>query len=390
VIGRVALRFSFYPMFTAPALYFLINGLTERNRKDLILSGLFLGIGLQGYSAMRIVPLLFVLIFFIYYWTVPKADRKDAFLAFGVLIIFATLACLPLIRIATISPPLVLYRSMTRLSDIETTLQASPLIIFFENFWKALIMPFWDNGRIWVHSIPYRPALDHITASFTFIGSLLWLLRIVRLRKWQDISLLISVPVLMLPSILSIAFPDENPSLNRTGAAAIPVFILAAAGIVWLFQALIQGFKKQRITVLGILLIFVFLMGWTARNNYQLVFKDYRQNYDRNALNTRQIGQVIRSFSDLTDSAEEAYVIPYPHWVDTRLVGINAGQPGRDYALDRSLISSLADIEETLLFIFNVNDTETEALLTEIFPAGLKKLHENSNPDRQFYSYLIP
>jgi hypothetical protein len=45
VITRVALRFTFYPLFVAPALYFLIRGLRRSNRNDFILAGLALGIG---------------------------------------------------------------------------------------------------------------------------------------------------------------------------------------------------------------------------------------------------------------------------------------------------------------------------------------------------------
>jgi hypothetical protein len=50
VISRVALRFTLYPFFTAPVLYFLFRGLERRSHNDLILSGVFLGLGLQGYS----------------------------------------------------------------------------------------------------------------------------------------------------------------------------------------------------------------------------------------------------------------------------------------------------------------------------------------------------
>ena len=49
VISRVGLRFTLYPFFAAPTLYYLIRGLRTRRRNDFILSGLFLGIGLHGY-----------------------------------------------------------------------------------------------------------------------------------------------------------------------------------------------------------------------------------------------------------------------------------------------------------------------------------------------------
>ncbi len=99
VISRVALRFAFYPMFTAPAFYFLICGLTERKRWQLILSGIFLGIGLQGYSAMRIVPTVFLLFFLFYLIQSPKEERQATAKGFGFLVLFAVLFSLPLLRI---------------------------------------------------------------------------------------------------------------------------------------------------------------------------------------------------------------------------------------------------------------------------------------------------
>ena len=47
VISRFGLRFPLYPLFYAPALYYLIWGLRTRNRNGFILSGLFLGLGLH-------------------------------------------------------------------------------------------------------------------------------------------------------------------------------------------------------------------------------------------------------------------------------------------------------------------------------------------------------
>ena len=57
VISRVGLRFPLYPLFVAPTLYYLLRGLRTRNRNDFILSGLFLGLGLHGYSPIRILPI---------------------------------------------------------------------------------------------------------------------------------------------------------------------------------------------------------------------------------------------------------------------------------------------------------------------------------------------
>jgi len=61
VISRAGLRFPLYPLFVAPTLYYLIRGLRTRNRNDFIISGLFLGLGLHGYSPIRILPIVVVI-----------------------------------------------------------------------------------------------------------------------------------------------------------------------------------------------------------------------------------------------------------------------------------------------------------------------------------------
>ncbi len=100
-------------------------------------------------------------------------------------------------------------------------------------------MPFWDNGGIWVHSIPTRPALGVVSAASYFIGLVMLLVRYIRKRNWLDLTLIISVPLLMLPSILSLAFPEENPSLNRTGGAYIVIFLIAGLGLESIFDRVI-------------------------------------------------------------------------------------------------------------------------------------------------------
>ncbi len=50
VISRIGLRFALYPLFAAPALYFLVRGLRSRRSNDLLWCGLIVGLGLHGYT----------------------------------------------------------------------------------------------------------------------------------------------------------------------------------------------------------------------------------------------------------------------------------------------------------------------------------------------------
>ena len=75
VISRIGLRFPLYPLFVAPVLYYLIRGLRTSKRNDFLLAGLFLGIGLHGYTPIRILPIV-ILIFIGVYLLHPQARGK--------------------------------------------------------------------------------------------------------------------------------------------------------------------------------------------------------------------------------------------------------------------------------------------------------------------------
>ena len=232
VISRVGLRFPLYPLFVAPVLYFLVRGLRRMRFNDFILAGLFLGAGMHGYTPIRIVPFVVVIGVGLYLLhPQSKGWRKQAVLGLVVLGLVSLVVFLPLLRFALENPDLFSYRSFTRLGTVEQPLPGPAGVIFLQNLWKAVTMFGWDDGEIWVHSVTHRPALDVISAAFFYLGVLLVSLRYLRQRNWLDIFLILSVPLLMLPSILSLAFPAENPALNRMGGAIIPVFLIAGLAL---------------------------------------------------------------------------------------------------------------------------------------------------------------
>ena len=149
---------------------------------------------------------------------------------------------MPLFRLTLDQLDLIAYRSLTRLGDLERPLPGPVWQIFLKNTWNALVMFFWDDGEVWVHSIPHRPAMDMVSAGIFFIGLMLLLFRYTRKRNWVDLFLLVMIPLLLLPSILSLAFPNENPNLNRTAGAYVPAFLILAVGSESLLSAIKRSF----------------------------------------------------------------------------------------------------------------------------------------------------
>lgn len=390
IISRVGLRFPLYPLFTAPALYYLLRGLKRGTRNDFIWCGIALGFGLHGYSPYRVVPILAMVIVMLYVIHLRKPRlQENALTGLTVTGITAVIVALPLIRYAVAHPDVFNYRFATRVSGLERELPGSPLAIFFDNLKNAMLMFGVSDGSTWLHSIPFRPALDVISAALFYLGFAFLLYRYIRFRKWLDLSLLISVPFLMLPSILSLAFPEENPALNRTAGAIIPVFLIIAICLDGILSAIERTFhgKTGKVTALLAAVVLVF---FSARQNYNLVFDDYLRIYREAAGNTSEMGQVIRGFIDSVGSADSAWVVGYPYWVDTRLVSIQADVPLRDYAIWPQDFVSTQNVPPPKLFIINTEDKEDLTILQTMYPSAVVSTYTSNIPGRDFLVMLVP
>jgi hypothetical protein len=397
VISRVGLRFPLYPLFAAPTLFYLLRGLRTRNRNDFLLSGLFLGIGLHGYSPMRIVPFVIVAAFVLYWLhslrSQSKELRQDLPIWFVMLALVSMFVFLPLLRFWIDHPSEFGFRALTRLGGVETSLPGPAYQIFFSNLWNALKMFNYDDGEIWVHSVPHRPALDIVSAALFLIGVILVFIRYLRNRHWLDLFLLVSIPLLLMPSILSLAFPGENPALNRAGGAYIPVFLIAALALDGLLTSLGRGMIQNILMwiLAGILLCF------SAIQNYDLVFNQYYTSFRLGAWNSSDMGRVIKDFAQTHGTSETVWVVPFPHWVDTRLPAVWAGIPNRDMAMWRENLESTLESPEPKMFLVKANvddptgnDQETLDVLENIYPKGQLRMFDSDIPGHDFWIFTVP
>ena len=394
VISRVGLRFPLYPLFVAPTLFFLLRGLRTRNRNDFLLSGLFLGIGLHGYSPFRIVPIV-VVVAFLLYWlhSRSKEQGRDSFIWLTLMALTSLFVFIPLLRYWFDDPATFGFRAFSRLSTVEQPLSGPVYQIFFSNLWRALRMFNFDDGEIWVHSIMHRPALDVISAALFVFGVVLVLVRYIRNRHWLDLFLLVSIPLLMMPSILSLAYPGENPALNRAGGAYIPAFILGAMALDGLLSAI--GWEKRRAFFTWGLAAVLLLL--SARQNYDLVFNQYYNSFRNGSWNTSDMGKVIKEFEQTYGTTDTIWVVPFPHWVDTRLPAVWAGIPNRDLAMWTENLDDTLQFPEPKLFMVkaniedpNGNDQESLDILQILYPMGQLRLFDSDVPGHDFWIFVVP
>ena len=387
VIERFALRISFYPLFVAPTLYYLIRGLRRQQRNDFILAGVALGLGLHGYMPFRIMPLVVVALVGIYLLHVrDKTVRKQTLLWLGLLALTAWVFFIPLARYAVEFPDMFGFRAFSRLGSIERPLPGPAWQIFLSNLWNALKEFNWDNGGIWVHSIPRRPALDVVSGVLFLLGVFLLTARYIRTRQWTDLLILLAVPLTQMPSILSLAFPAENPSLNRAAGAIVPAFLIVGIGLDGLMTGL--GSRKKRGVIAwslaGILLVL------SSIQNYDLVFRDYNNQYTESAWNTSEMGAIMKDAIQRGVPAENVWVVPYTHWVDTRLPPIWAGLPGRDIAVPREDLPKTVGNIGPKIFMVRMDDAEALALLQALYPLGQLRQFESAFDSHDFWIFSVP
>lgn len=402
VQARFALRYMYTGFFIAPVLYHLIIGLRRGKIFQFALSGIFLGLGLQGYSSFRLVPVLVLAIVTIY--LLHQNNRKlqrQAIWGLGVLIVFSLVVFTPLLNYMLSENGQAVMARANRTLIPEAGQQVNILSTFLDNEWKVLTMFFYSNGNTWPHSIPFHPAMDLVTAALYFLGFSLVLIRYFQNRHWFDLSLLASLVIMLLPSSLSIAFPAENPSLNRTTGAIFPAFLIAAIGLEGWARAfwlrLQNGFGHWLATRLVVAITGILLF-WSALNNYDMLFNQYNTQFTNSAWNTRQMGDIARTLINSGLSKDAVWVMTYPHWADSRNVALTSGVGARDIVLDKDGIQFTTAIPGQKLFFVkppDVNQGENDVayqqlqVLRQTYPEHIETLVPAKVPGREFILFWV-
>ena len=182
VVSRLGLRLPFYILFTSAFIYLLLHGLRSKQRNSFILGGIVLGASFYGYSANRILPLLLLVAVGIYLLHKRDASVRQHIIACSILLaLFTGVTAIPLIRFTLEQPDVFLYRTLSRMSNLEQPLSGPAVILFLQNLGRALAMFSWSNGSVWTVSIPYRPALEVGSGALFWCGA--WLMGVTYIQK---------------------------------------------------------------------------------------------------------------------------------------------------------------------------------------------------------------
>jgi hypothetical protein len=102
------------------------------------------------------------------------------------------------------------------------------------------------------------------------------------------------------------------------------------------------------------------------------------------------MGKVIADYASSFGSLDSAWVVAHAHWVDTRLVAMNAGNPGWDYEIWPEELATTLDIPAPKLFIVKADDELGLSTLEQIYPQGIETFHKSRVPGKEFLTYFVP
>jgi 4-amino-4-deoxy-L-arabinose transferase-like glycosyltransferase len=230
VISRYGFRAISQPLLQALMLLFLWRGLRRGGRWNLILAGLFCGATAYTYLSSRIVPIA-LLPWVIGLWIASRSQRRlvaSRILLFGLV---AAIAFAPL-GIFFLRNPETFAARMGQVSVFNPELNQGDV-------WRAL----WRSigaalGMFTVRGDPQsrfgvigRTVFDPVVGVFFYLGILFALYKVVRGKPAERVlylSLLLWVPLLLVPSILGV---KEVPhSLRAIGVMPV-MFFFPALGL---------------------------------------------------------------------------------------------------------------------------------------------------------------
>jgi len=381
---RFGLRHGLNPAMVAWTMFFLARGLRRGSRNAMLASGVAMGIGLQGYTPFRFMPIVyFVVVAGWVLWQLRKGNRAAFPWAFKHLIlavITALLVIMPLFRYALESPDELFYRTASRLGTAEKEIDGKPSEIILDNIKRAVLAFNYTTDEVWVANLSDRPALDQILGGLLVIGAVMAIGLSVKRRDPWPILLLFTAFLMLMPSALNVAFPRENPSMLRIGGAMPMLMTLCALvpGLLWEWASQQKANTRQgQMALLGGALSGVLCIG-AIGTNYNRVFVEYPKQYCPRSQNASDIAADMALFVARGNDLQNAYIVGFPNWVDSRAVGVLIGDINFPNTIGAAIGSRPVDTVELNgqpgWFALATSDVDELTLLQTKYPQGVARV----------------
>ena len=376
--SRIVYELILVPLVISLQILFLIKALKTGRRRWWALAGVMLALGLNTYTAYRVVP-FFMLAYFGYWLITHRARLRRDLEGMGIFWA-ATLAGATPLSVYIIRHWSVFVSRMNHLSvfrDVEAAGSYAPI---WSNLRKALLMFNLQGDNAALNNLPGAPMLHAVVGILVVLG-LVWALR----WFWKELPALY---LLWFGSFISLAVfsvAHEAPNARRPIGVIPLVYLLTAVVFTALWRAWKQAFGTKRTRPLFILLtaLILFVMGANLNAYFRVQAID---------------PAVWNAFSP-EESAIGAYLAQQPDdltiYLDPQYVGHAAiGFIGGEHTIIPLDLTRHIPLRQPpagdALFVIEPKDQQIIPLLQHLYPTGLFQAHQDRFGHTLFLSYAIP
>ncbi|MFZ5917748.1 MAG: PA14 domain-containing protein [Chloroflexota bacterium] len=236
--SRIIYELILAPLAAIWLFYFLQRGLRGHRRRDLVLAGYALALGLNTYTAFRTIPIGAGVL--ILYWLVRR--RRELWTALrdaGLFALSSALGLVPLAVYAVQKPDVFLGRTQ-HISIWNDVQQAGSLEPLWNNLKEYLLMFNVQGDGASLNNLPGEPMLGLIVGALFILGLA------YALRHWRQPRAFLALAWMLgvLPAgVLSVA--HEAPSARRVIGLVPVIYVLAAAIIDALWRASLAAWRGR-------------------------------------------------------------------------------------------------------------------------------------------------
>ncbi len=397
LLSRVGFRGVLTPLVAALVLFFLLRGLRRGSRADLLCAGACVGLSLYTYTAALAIGPAVVLGLAVHALGGTPGNRRARELwharrsllqAAGV----ALLVGLPMLRFMLIDGrDAFWFRPLTRVGPLERPTSGSTLRVLVANGIHAAGMFHIRGDAVARVNVPREPHLDPAVGALFLIGLPLL---VVGVNRGGNAMILAFLALLLLPSALSLAFPDEVPSSVRAAGALGTVMLLPAVALAAVARRAARYLAPGRpVLVWATVLLAAGAVSGVA--NARSCFFAYPRNLPLgNYPLFREIALTIDSLSPRGPVLLKSVA----HWDDKDAIRLQTAHY-KDWGLNGEVIDDIA--EATLdawpgrvrsVIVNPIRDRRSLAVLRRRHPDGVIRLHRDALGVLHFavFSYRPP
>lgn len=265
--SRIGFRAILIPFFATFGMYFLLRGLRDPNIWDMVLAGVFIGLGFHSYIAFRFMSFMIAvpLVWYLRHWWIRRYFRGETSIVTSEVSPLKKIntSCIPclialfLFITFVVALPIGYYflqnpqDFLGRGGQVSIFSSGSPLKEFIKSNLLTIAMPFVRGDCNWRHNLACKPELNPIVAVFFVLGLIYAVRSLFRtkfslrseLSSEQSTFLLAWLFFMMFPATLT---REGLPHALRSIGLIPPIMILAGYGAYIFLNKNLGWFELQK------------------------------------------------------------------------------------------------------------------------------------------------